>query len=62
MAKRNYTIVDCDKDGNCLFRSVALQVFNDVTKHEAVRKACYDHMVCSDGLLITKLCFDLIRA
>jgi hypothetical protein len=38
-------IVDCDKDGNCMFRSVAHQIYNDPERHAEVRKMCYDHMV-----------------
>ncbi len=44
MAEKGFLIEECDKDGNCLFRAVAHQIYNDANRHEAVRKACYDYM------------------
>lgn len=32
-------------DGNCMFRSVADQVYGDEEMHEKVRACCLDYMV-----------------
>lgn len=40
-----FKIVDCEKDGNCLFRSVAHQIYGDPSRHTEVRQKCYDYMV-----------------
>lgn len=39
-----FRVVDSEKDGNCLFRSVAHQIYNDPELHARVRKDCYDYM------------------
>jgi len=39
-----FNVVDCDRDGNCLFRSVAHQIYGDVNLHAKVRADCYDYM------------------
>jgi len=44
LAKQSFCIVDMDKDGNCLFRAVAHQIYNDPDRHIEVRKMCYDYM------------------
>jgi hypothetical protein len=33
-----------EKDGNCLFRSFAHQIYGDAEQHDQVRQACYDYM------------------
>lgn len=45
LKSKGMAIVDVERDGNCLFRSVAHQMYNDVSKHAEVRKMCYDYMV-----------------
>lgn len=37
-------IVEMEKDGNCMFRSVADQVYADSGMHDVVRKQCMDYM------------------
>lgn len=32
--------------GNCLFRSFAHQIYNDVERHKELREKCYNYMVC----------------
>lgn len=41
---KGMSVVDVERDGNCLYRSVAHQIYNDVNKHAEVRKACCDYM------------------
>lgn len=43
--KRGFEIKKMDGDGNCLFRSVADQLFGDQERHAQVRKDCMDYMV-----------------
>jgi len=38
------TIVEAAKDGNCLFRSFAHQIYGDMEMHPLVRNLCYNHM------------------
>ncbi len=33
-----------DKDGNCLFRIVSLQVYGDASAHAEVRRRCLDYV------------------
>jgi len=42
-----FNIVDCDRDGNCLFRAFAHQIYNDAERHAEVRKICYDYMAAN---------------
>jgi len=39
-----FEVVDQERDGNCLFRSVAHQIYNDAEKYKEVRQKCYDYM------------------
>jgi OTU-like cysteine protease/RNA binding activity-knot of a chromodomain len=39
-----FHVLDVDKDGNCLFRAVAYQIYGTVDKHEELRQAVYDYM------------------
>eukprot|EP00457_Paulinella_chromatophora_P000598 gb/GEZN01000598.1/.p1 GENE.gb/GEZN01000598.1/~~gb/GEZN01000598.1/.p1 ORF type:complete len:1111 (+),score=233.75 gb/GEZN01000598.1/:289-3333(+) len=43
-AAQGFEIMECQKDGNCLFRAVGHQIFNDVNKHEDIRQQCYDYV------------------
>lgn len=45
LSKKGFSVVDTDKDGNCLFSAWAHQVFGDVSKHTYVRAECYKHMI-----------------
>ena len=40
----NLSIEDCEKDGNCLFRAVAIYVYDTQESHADVRTLCYDYM------------------
>ena len=44
MAQRGLEIRQMAKDGNCLFRSVAHQVYGDDVHHDVVRRKCMDYM------------------
>ncbi len=33
-----------DKDGNCLFRVMSLQVYGNTSAHAKVRRRCFDYM------------------
>jgi hypothetical protein len=46
------------KDGNCLFRAVADQVYGDPETYDMARQMCVDYMVCCLHQLIT--CFSFI--
>mmetsp|Transcript_13987 Transcript_13987/g.19412 ORF Transcript_13987/g.19412 Transcript_13987/m.19412 type:complete len:545 (-) Transcript_13987:156-1790(-) len=37
-------VVDAEKDGNCMFRCFAHQIYGDMKKHTEVRQQCYDYM------------------
>lgn len=39
-----FVVVDCDADGNCLFRAVAHQIYGSVDRHAEVRAACMDYI------------------
>ena len=43
-AKRNFGIVDVGTDGNCLFRSVAFQIYGDEDFHMLVRTMSMDYI------------------
>lgn len=45
MSQIGLTIREVIGDGNCLFRAVAHQIFNDENRHAEVRKMCVDHMI-----------------
>lgn len=45
MCDAGLQIVDCEKDGNCLFRAVAHQMWNDVSRHVDLRRDCCDHLL-----------------
>ena len=38
------SIEDCEKDGNCLFRAVAIYAYDTQKRHADVRTLCYDFM------------------
>lgn len=42
--KHGFTIFECDRDGNCLFRAFAHQIYGTAERHAEVRAKCYDHM------------------
>lgn len=44
LRRKNLEIKEQKGDGNCLFRSVALQVYGDSNCHVEVRKNCMDYM------------------
>jgi len=44
-SKRGYIIKKMAEDGNCLFRSVADQVYGDAEMHDTVRERCMNYMV-----------------
>jgi len=48
LSKKGLMIREMDRDGACLFRAVADQVYGDQEMHQAVRKNCMDYLV---GLL-----------
>eukprot|EP01083_Nonionella_stella_P296960 1008646_1 len=41
---KGFKMKEMASDGNCLFRSVADQVYNDVDLHPKIREACCDYM------------------
>lgn len=43
------------KDGNCLFRAVADQVYGDAEAYDMARQMCVDYMVCCFHHLITSI-------
>jgi len=53
LAKHGLRIVDCDADGNCLFRALAHQVWGDVSRHAELRAACYAHMAAERSYFAT---------
>lgn len=42
--RKHFVIVDQESDGNCLFRSVAHQVYGDDRLHNVVREKCLDYI------------------
>lgn len=44
LAIHQLEIYNVEGDGNCLFRSVAHQIYGDVSLHGLVRSACMDYM------------------
>lgn len=40
------SIVQCDGDGNCLFRAVSHQLYGTQDHHAAIREATMSYMVC----------------
>ena len=44
LRRRGLSLVRVDGDGNCLFRSVAHQVYGDDVHHDVVRRKCMDYM------------------
>lgn len=44
LTTQGFQITEVARDGNCLFRSVAHQMYNDVERHGEIRRQCYDHM------------------
>jgi len=44
MAEKGFEIVECERDGNCLFHAIGHQIYGDANKHEEIRKECYEYM------------------
>mmetsp|Transcript_3871 Transcript_3871/g.6041 ORF Transcript_3871/g.6041 Transcript_3871/m.6041 type:complete len:631 (-) Transcript_3871:59-1951(-) len=44
LARHNLTVYAVAGDGNCLFRSVAHQIYRDDSLHDLVREKCMDYM------------------
>ena len=49
MRNNGYSIYQMRGDGNCLFRSVAHQIWNDAERHADLRRAVCDHMLQNSG-------------
>ena len=47
LQRHSLNVVSVAGDGNCLFRSVAHQVYGDDELHEVVRQNCMDHMAAN---------------
>lgn len=45
MQKKGFVIKEMGRDGACLFRAVADQVYGDQEMHSTVRKHCMDYIV-----------------
>lgn len=43
---KGFEIRRMSKDGNCLFRAVADQVYGDAEAYDMARQMCVDYMVC----------------
>ena len=49
LSERGLSVVQMEADGNCLFRAVAHQLYNDASLHAAVRERVCDHLLaCRD--------------
>ena len=47
LTKRSMQIVDVGTDGNCLFRSVAFQIYGDEESHMLLRTKCMDYILAN---------------
>ena len=45
MQDKNFRIVEIGRDGNCLFRAVAHQVYGDEDEHRMVRLKCMEYIL-----------------
>lgn len=57
LAEVGFKVIAIERDGNCMFRAVAHQLYGDQSGHEAVRKQCCDYLD-KEREFFQNYCFD----